>query len=60
MVRDCGNCGELLPELEPAYALGPNPVEEVRCSECSTNNVVIYSTPERRAVDALEPVEDEA
>lgn len=59
MVRDCGNCGALLPEFEPAYTLGPNPVEEVRCSDCGTNNIVIYDAPGRRAVDALERVEEE-
>jgi hypothetical protein len=59
MARDCGKCGAELDALEPAYALGPNPVEEVRCSDCGTNNIVIYDVPGRRAVDAVERVEGE-
>ncbi len=60
MPRVCGKCEAPLRELEPAYALGPNPVEEVRCSECGTNNIVIYDAPGRRAAEALEPAEEDA
>jgi ribosomal protein S27E len=60
MVRDCGKCGSTLDAPEPAYTLGPNPVEEVRCKSCGTTNVVIYDAPGRRALDALERVEEEA
>jgi hypothetical protein len=60
MTRDCGKCGAPLDPPEPAYTLGPNPVEEVTCETCGTNNIVIYDAPARRAVDALERAEEEA